>query len=134
MKAAVYTVYKFYVIDTIQSKNLDVSLILEPIPRGTTAAIYFSALICDKDEEMLIMPSDHLISNNSLFSREVRKTANEKSDDKWITFGTKPNFPSTGYGYIKGVNVESTKNKNLLKGSAKMNLSHVFKLSSLSSP
>ncbi len=107
--------YKFYVIDTIQSKNLDVSLILEPIPRGTTAAIYFSALICDKDEEMLIMPSDHLISNNSLFSREVRKTAHEKSDDKWITFGTKPNFPSTGYGYIKGANVESTKTKNLLK-------------------
>ncbi len=107
--------YKFYVTEIIESKNLDASLILEPVPIGTTAAIYFSALLCDKDEEMLIMPSDHLISNNSMFSKEVSETANEKSDDKWITFGTKPNFPSTGYGYIKGENIENIKTKNLLK-------------------
>ena len=77
----------------------------EPAIRNTAACIGFSAIeILEKygDGVMVITPSDAYIKNADAFTK-VLKTAISVADkeDVLVTVGIKPEFPATGYGYIK---------------------------------
>lgn len=82
----------------------DVKIIAEPSTKNTAPAIASALEYFNKsgnDETILIVPSDHLINNEQLFINSVRN-ANKLSVKGYIvTFGIKPNYPETGYGYIK---------------------------------
>jgi mannose-1-phosphate guanylyltransferase len=77
----------------------------EPIGRDTAACIAVgAALIARQDPQatMLVMPADHLIEPAQEFRRAVQ-AAQSLLDDRpgaLITFGIRPTFPATGYGYI----------------------------------
>lgn len=79
-------------------------ILLEPAARNTSACIGYAALEIIKkygDGVMCIFPSDHYISDEEEFTRIIGaaiKAAEE--EDKLVTIGIKPTFPSTGYGYI----------------------------------
>ena len=80
------------------------SILLEPFGRNTAPAILlaaFKSLETDDNPHLLVLSSDHQISNESKFREliEIGKLYSEK--DKLITFGIVPTFPETGYGYIK---------------------------------
>lgn len=82
------------------------NVIGEPTGRDTAACIGLAALILkhrDPDAVMAVMPSDHVISppEGFCFSLEGATILLEEKPDSLITFGIKPNFPATGYGYIK---------------------------------
>ncbi len=50
---------------------------------------------------MLVLPADHLIDNHAAFAQAVC-SASELAKDGWlVTFGVKPEFAETGYGYIQ---------------------------------
>ena len=93
--------YKFLVKDCLDLQNLNAKIILEPIGKNTTAAIYLASKIIDKDENLLIMPSDHYIGDNSNFIRDINKILKHCDHTNWITFGITPGHASTSYGYIK---------------------------------
>ena len=89
----------------------DIKIITEPITKNTAPAIASGITYFKKqgyDDTVLIIPSDHLINNIELFSSSIEK-AKKLSDKGYIvTFGVKPNYPETGYGYIKiGAPVET---------------------------
>lgn len=51
---------------------------------------------------MIVLPSDHLIKNNEVFAdtfKEAVQIAEEGAN--LVTVGITPNYPETGYGYIK---------------------------------
>lgn len=79
----------------------------EPVGRDTAACIALgAALIARQDPKgtMLVMPADHLIEPAQEFRRAVQ-AAQSLCDDhprSLITFGIRPTFPATGYGYIHG--------------------------------
>jgi mannose-1-phosphate guanylyltransferase len=52
---------------------------------------------------MSVMPSDHIITPESAFCESLREGADliEERRDAILTFGIRPSFPATGYGYIK---------------------------------
>ena len=79
-------------------------LILEPAARNTAPAIALAALAAlEKDEDaiLLVMPSDHVITNATAFRTAVA-TALPAADEGWlVTFGIRPSTPETGYGYIR---------------------------------
>lgn len=87
--------------------------ILEPMGRNTAPAIAIAALASRPDEILLVVPSDHLISKQHDYEAAVKKAAELASKDKLVTFGIKPHYPETGYGYIEadGFNVKSFKEK-----------------------
>ncbi len=79
-------------------------ILLEPVARNTAPAIALAALhLASRDPEavMLVMPADHLIEDESAF-RDAVSHASRLSDDDWlVTFGIRPDYPETGYGYIR---------------------------------
>ena len=77
----------------------------EPLGKNTAPAIA-SALEYFKqtgttDDIVLIVPSDHLIKNIDGFNKTVEKGKVLAEQGYIVTFGIKPSYPETGYGYIK---------------------------------
>ncbi|WP_308907848.1 mannose-1-phosphate guanylyltransferase/mannose-6-phosphate isomerase [Pseudomonas canadensis] len=83
----------------------NLSFVLEPFGRNTAAAVALAALEVARthgqDAIMLVLPADHLIDNQAAFATAV-SSACELAKDGWlVTFGVKPEYPETGYGYIQ---------------------------------
>ncbi len=77
----------------------------EPVGRDTAACIGLGAALIaqtDPDATIIVMPADHAIEPAQEFRRAVHAAEQFASDfpDALLTFGIKPTFPATGYGYI----------------------------------
>ncbi|GAB4169068.1 MAG: hypothetical protein Tsb006_7310 [Rickettsiaceae bacterium] len=83
----------------------DLELIVEPFARDTAAAITAAAIHIEElygpDEVILVLPSDHIISDQDAFSKAVAKAGKIAKNGKVVTFGIKPSHAEVGYGYIK---------------------------------
>jgi len=80
------------------------SFILEPVGRNTAAAIAAaSLLVAEKDPtaKLLILPADHLITDQAAFADAVGKAKFLADKGMLVTFGIRPDAPETGYGYIE---------------------------------
>ncbi len=93
--------------------SADKNFILEPTGRNTAPAIALAALSMNPEEILLIVPSDHLIEKQKDYESVVRKAADLAGEGKLVTFGIKPGYAETGYGYIEanGLEVKSFKEK-----------------------
>lgn len=83
----------------------NLGFVLEPFGRNTAAAVALAAQEVARthgqDAIILVLPADHLIDNQVAFAQAVA-AASELAKDGWlVTFGVKPEFPETGYGYIQ---------------------------------
>lgn len=81
------------------------NILSEPAARNTAACIGYSAMEIFRkygDGVMIITPADHHIEDVSALTK-IFKTAilTAEEQDKLVTIGLKPTFPSTGFGYIK---------------------------------
>lgn len=82
------------------------NIIVEPEGRNTAPCIALSAFVIKKyykDANMIVLPSDHLISDEDEF-RNVIKNADEfvkANKEAIITLGMEPTRAETGYGYIR---------------------------------
>ena len=89
-------------LNKIDSSNI---VIGEPFGRNTAPAIastlqYFIQQGCE-DDVVLIVPSDHLIKDIDGFNKTVGQGKKLAEQGYIVTFGIKPTYPETGYGYIK---------------------------------
>jgi len=75
--------------------------LLEPVGRNTAPAIALACLEAEKDELILVTPSDHLIKNEKEYKKIVEKAKELALEDNLVTFGITPKFPETGFGYIE---------------------------------
>jgi mannose-1-phosphate guanylyltransferase len=79
----------------------DATLLLEPCARNTAPAIALAALAVDPQAPILVMPSDHVITDPATFNEAIT-AALPLVEQGWLaTFGITPTGPETGYGYIK---------------------------------
>lgn len=85
-----------------EAGEIDARLILEPIGRNTAPAIALAALAADDPSApLLVMPSDHVISNLDAFHEAIEQALPLVREGWLATFGITPTEPATGYGYIK---------------------------------
>ena len=81
------------------------NILVEPVGRNTAPCILYAAMhIQEKhgDGVLCVFPSDHVISEGERFLAVLDKAINVAgTENKVVTLGIKPVFPSTGYGYIK---------------------------------
>lgn len=81
------------------------SYILEPFGRNTAAAVAVAALdVMERhggDAVMLVLPADHLIVKSDAFGRAVEVAKSLAANGSLVTFGIRPDYPETGFGYIE---------------------------------
>jgi len=80
------------------------NVILEPVRRNTAAAVILAALIVDHrwpGATMVVMPSDHLITNTEGFRRTLHRAAARARQGGLGAIGVPPTFPATGFGYLR---------------------------------
>ena len=75
--------------------------LLEPVGRNTAPAIALACMALDKDEIVLVTPSDHLIKNEEAYALVVKRATELAKENDLVTFGIKPTFAETGFGYIE---------------------------------
>jgi mannose-1-phosphate guanylyltransferase / mannose-6-phosphate isomerase len=79
------------------------ALVLEPVGRNTAPAACVAALrlaASDADALMLVMPSDHVITDLAAFRAAIERAAAAARAGHLATFGITPQRAETGYGYI----------------------------------
>jgi len=77
------------------------SFILEPVGRNTAPAIALGCLGLDREEVVLVTPSDHEIRDPEAYASAVARARGAAEAGNLVTFGLEPAYPETGYGYIK---------------------------------
>lgn len=83
----------------------DNQILGEPSRNNTAPCVAYTALKMyqlDPEANLVIAPSDHLITSEGLFVDNIRKgLAFTAANDALLTLGIAPNHPHTGYGYIQ---------------------------------
>ena len=81
------------------------TVLAEPMAKNTAPAIAatleYLKQTKNQDEIVIIVPSDHLIRDFKAFEKTVLSGIEAAKNDKIVTFGIRPSYPETGYGYIK---------------------------------
>ena len=93
-----------YFLATDQLEELSLtnnSYLLEPIGKNTAPAIALACMALKSDEIVLVTPSDHLIKDEAAYQKVVEIAKELANQDKLVTFGIKPTFAETGFGYIE---------------------------------
>lgn len=88
--------------DALRTSGVESARVLiEPMGRNTAPAALAAALVAESDDVLVIVPSDHLISDVTAFRDAVGLAAEQAGNGNIVTFGIKPTRPETGYGYIE---------------------------------
>lgn len=97
--------HRFLVAEKVRNIGVeDAVIILEPSARNTAPALVSAALYIREnfgETIMVVLPSDHIIKDNKAFIDGIDKAVKIASDGYLTTFGITPEYPETGYGYIK---------------------------------
>ena len=96
------------------------NILCEPCRRNTAPCIaYVSWRIKKQDPKanIVVTPSDHIVTNTEEFRRVIRQCLKFTSEtDAIVTLGMKPTRPETGYGYIKAdLSASSPHNKEIFR-------------------
>ena len=95
---------RFSVAEEVRQSGRAATIVLEPVARNTAPAVAAAALLAmetDPDAILLVMPSDHVITDTTAFQALVQAGTRAAADDWLVTFAMTPNRAETGYGYIR---------------------------------
>ena len=81
------------------------NILCEPVGRNTAPCIGLGAVHIAKkydDAVMFVLPSDHLIKYTAMYLGTLENAAAvAEAGENLVTIGITPDYPETGYGYIK---------------------------------
>ena len=79
--------------------------VLEPVARNTAPAVAVGALAAlarhGADVTLLVLPADNLVPDAEAFSHSVQQAVALAAQGNLVTFGIRPAYPETGFGYIE---------------------------------
>ena len=97
--------FRFIIGEQLQEVGIDPGpILIEPEAKNTAAAILAASLFAhnkNQDAVLLVAPSDHLIPNTKSFHKVIKVGLSHALNGKIVTFGIKPTYPETGYGYLE---------------------------------
>ena len=99
---------KFYVAGQIQELEYILpwkNILIEPATKNTLPAIFLAIKEIHKrfnNTPVVVFPSDHILGEKTISS--IKQAEDLAKNGHLVTFGVKPTFPNTKYGYIKGGN------------------------------
>ncbi len=86
-------------LEEIKIKNS--KFLLEPFGKNTAPAIALACFALKPDQIVLVTPSDHIIKDENAYNQVLLKAKKLAQEDFLVTFGIKPTYAETGFGYIK---------------------------------
>lgn len=91
--------------------------LIEPIGRNTAPAIALACMALNHDDNVVVTPSDHMIKDITEYHRLIEQAKSMIDEGYLVTFGIKPTYAETGYGYIEseGNNVKQFHEKPKLE-------------------
>jgi len=103
------------------------AILAEPCARNTAPCIGLAAIrVVREDPEgiMAVLPADQIISPPDVFCDSLRLAAAlvEENPQRLVTFGIKPTYPATGFGYIESaepVNAPARRSSSSAAGSVR---------------
>lgn len=97
--------FRFIVVEQLAAIEVSPTCILiEPEARNTAAASLAAAIWLEQQDPnatMLVLPSDHAVSNIDAFQSTVHAAIPSAQDGNLVTFGVVPTRAETGYGYLE---------------------------------
>src|SRR5207244_3009488 len=98
--------HRFLVAERVRSAGISgACIMLEPAGRNTAPAVavaaFEAAATYGPGALLLVMPSDHVMTDASAFRKAAETVLNSARNGKLVTFGIVPAAPETGYGYIR---------------------------------
>ena len=97
--------HRFLVAEQLREVGITPSdIILEPSARSTAPAATVVSLLAQSDNRdalVLLLPSDHVISDTAAFADAVATATQAAAKGYLVTFGMSATNPETGYGYIR---------------------------------
>jgi mannose-1-phosphate guanylyltransferase len=98
--------HRFLAAEQLRQIGQDAAtIILEPFGRNTAPAVALAALWAaekGQDPLLLVLAADHAIGDTPAFHRSIARATELAADGMLVTFGSVPDRPETGYGYIRG--------------------------------
>lgn len=111
--------HRFIIAEQIRQLNKKAIILLEKKSLNTAAAVTTGTLLAiEKMEDplILVMPSDHYISDSKKFADMIMHAIPSAKAGNLVTFGIQPLSAKTDYGYIKkGAQLNGTSGYNVLK-------------------
>jgi len=95
---------RFMAADQAAAVGVVIDLLIEPEPRDTLpaiAAVAEWAARRDPGAVLLVLPSDHLITDAEAFAATAKIAAVAAEAGEIVAFGLRPSAPATGFGYIR---------------------------------
>ncbi len=108
--------HRFFASGILKELGANARIILEPMQRNTAPATALAALavLSSPDSSpapspappsapeplLLVLPSDHSITDQETFARAIDAAAPRAAEGKLVAFGIVPTQPETGFGYI----------------------------------
>ena len=91
--------------DQLRSLGIEKAVLIhEPAARNTAPAIGLAAWYIEKvdrqDALMAVLPADHLVTSKEEFAGLFNQARQSAELYGMVTFGIRPTYPETGYGYI----------------------------------
>lgn len=94
----------FLAQDQLEELNkINNKYLLEPIGRNTAPALALACMALDKEEIVLVTPSDHLIKDEIEYKKVLIQAKELAEKNNLVTFGITPQFAETGFGYIESI-------------------------------
>jgi mannose-1-phosphate guanylyltransferase/mannose-6-phosphate isomerase len=94
--------HRFLVAEQLKELNQEATIVLEPTGRNTAPALTAAALmVAEKDPVLAVMPSDHVIKEQTVFCAALRDAVRLAQAGSIVTFGVLPTRPETGFGYLR---------------------------------
>ena len=97
--------HRFLMVEQCRQLNVATGAVfLEPVGRNTAPAVTLVALSLLEQgsrEPLLILPADHQMNDLDSFQAAVGEAEKLAQKGHLVTFGVTPEYPETGYGYIR---------------------------------
>jgi mannose-1-phosphate guanylyltransferase / mannose-6-phosphate isomerase len=96
--------FRFVVAEQLRESGVEADIVLEPARRDSGPAVAVAAVLAaarDPQAIVLVLASDHVIRKPDEFRATCRQAAAAASAGRIVTFGIRPTYPATNYGYIR---------------------------------
>ncbi len=95
----------FLAVDQLAQVSLQTNrFLLEPVGRNTAPAIALACLALEPEDLVFVTTSDHLVKDQTSYEQAVLQAKVLAEQNNLVTFGIKPTYPETGFGYIEAFN------------------------------
>lgn len=107
------------------------NIIVEPQAKNTAMCIFYASIIINKrlgNGVITILSSDHYVAEDEVFKQTISDGIKiAEKENTIVTIGIKPNYPATGFGYIKFINSENKKEFDVIEFKEKPNYDNALK-------